>query len=390
MSADTGATSGQLELLEKDREHLMYLLKGGGRNARGLGCFALLWNAIVGGIAFMMVTAFLNGAGPQGQKAPPLPALAFIGVFLLIGIAFAYTWAYMKFGRTLVMVKRDTIGVQNDLFGWKRMKILNLNPGDRGKLTESYSENKVPVYQVEFSNSEGKLTFGVGLSPGEKDQLLNEIHKFLGLETGEIERETKTKVPQFTGSMEEARTALEQHKVEVMEDVRGEWLVRIVPRRTNKDAGVGLVVFLLFIAVWIGFVSFWTYMALQGSWLFALFSVPFHGAGLLMLGLWLYLAFGETELRLSRGEFVMRWSCLGAGGTTRTAVEEIREFLLTRRQDGNGYKGRGPRNAESTSYVLVAQKEGGDVIKVQFGNEEWLAALATYLNGLLHDLRGRH
>jgi len=376
----------QLELLEQDGDHLLYLIKGGGKSTGGIGCFALMWNLIVGTIATVMLTAFFTG-GMRGGDAPPLFAVGIIVLFLGIGICFAYFWVYMKYGRTLLMVQRGMLGIQNDLFGWTRMKTIPLNPGDTGALSVAYEQNDVPVYQIEFKNDQGRLTFGVGLDSTEQDRLLKEIHQFLGIEGEEIQRLEAAEPPKFSGSENEAREVLESHQLEIQEEQRGEWLIRINPRKTSKNFFVGLGCLSIFAAFWEGFVIFWTIGAAQGSIIFALFSIPFHLVGLAMMGLILFMLLGNSEFRFSHSEFSARWSFIGLGWTSRCPTDQIEDFRIVRRdssvQDRKFRRG----SHESQSTALIVKKKSGGEIKLSLGSEEWTPALVAFLNGLLSDLR---
>lgn len=386
---DSVSTIGiqQLELLEEDGDHLLYLIKGGGKSTGGVGCFALMWNLIAGTIATVILTAFIK-EGMRGGDAPPLIVVGVIVLFLGIGIGFAYFWVYMKYGRTLLMVQRGMLGIQNDLFGWMRMKTMPLNPGDTGALSVAYEQNDVPVYQIEFKNDQGRLTFGVGLDSTEQDRLLNEIHQFLGIDGEEVQRLEAAEPPKFSGNENEAREVLESHQLEIQEPQRGEWLIRINPRKTSKNFFVGLGCVTIFAAFWEGFVIFWTLGAAQGSIIFALFSIPFHLVGLAMVGVILFMLLGKSEYRLSRSEFSVRWSLIGLGWTTRCPTEQIEDFRIVRRDSPVQDRKFQRRNHEAQSTALIVKKKSGGEIKLSLGSEEWTPAMVTFLNGLLSELRG--
>lgn len=385
-----GPRGDQLELLEQDREHLLYVMKGGGKNLGSIGCFAVMWNLITWTVATVMLGAFLKGE-MKGDNAIPLFAVGIILLFLGVGIGFIYFWVYMKFGRTLLIVQPGMIGLQNDLFGWKKMKTLTLNPGDFGKLSVAYEQNDVPVHQIEFKNGGGKLTFGVGLDPESQDRLLDEIHKFLGVEGEEIEQIGLADPSGFSGTEQEALDSLQQHGLEVLEEQRGEILVRISPRKTTKNffAGFGcLTVFALF---WEGFVIFWTLGAAQSSVVFALFSIPFHIVGLGISGLLLFMLLGKSEIRLSRSECSVKWSCLGIFWTSRCAADVVEEFKVVRsesRRVGDLRRRRAANVSDETgSMVLIARRSEGGDLKLHFGSDQWMLALAAYLNTRLSALR---
>ena len=65
----------------------------------------------------------------------------------------------------------------------------------------------------------------------------------------------------------------------------------------------GLIFFALF---WNGFVAFWTFMALQGSVLFAMFSIPFWVVGLGMLFGVVTQIFGSQRAIVRRDALVIR------------------------------------------------------------------------------------
>lgn len=370
-----GSRGEHVELLEQDRDHLLYLIKGGGRNTGGIGCFALMWNLISWTIAVAFSLAFFNG-GFRGKEEPPVFVFGIIALFPAIGIGFAYSWFYMKFGRSLLMVNRTMIGLQNDLFGWKKIRTLELNPSDRGKLTVAYSQNDVPVYQIEFSNNSGKITFGTGLGQDEKRELLDEIHRFLGVGSESVDGEMGESL-RFAGSPEEARKVLEENGLEIEEEFPDQWLIRIIPRRTSKNFLMAVLFLTGFATFWEGFIVFWTYMAAQGSIFFALFSIPFHGVGLFLWGMILFLIFGRTEIRLSKQELSVRSSVFLFQKTSRAAFGDIQEFKILRRvgDENNGHA------------ALVAKIQNAKDIRLNYATDHWTPAFATFLNGLSADLR---
>lgn len=377
----------QLELLEKDKNHLLYLIKGGGKNTGGLGCFALIWNLFIGTFAVVLVLSFFNGGMKPGGDKPPLFVFGIISLFVAVGIGMAYAWAYMKYGRTLLMIQPGLIGVQNDLFGWTKMRTLAINPGDTGTFSVSYEQNDVPVYQIEFKNENGRLTFGTGLDSAEQNQLLHEIHSFLGIEEEEPGQIRETVPPKFEGTENEAREVLENARLEIQEEQRGEWMIRIVPLRTTKNPWVGIGCLVCFATFWEGFILFWTLAAVQGSIFFALFSLPFHLVGLALVALVIFLLFGSTVIRFSRSEFSLRWSCFGIGWTSRCPTDQIEEFRIVKRETSTQNRKVRRPGGETVSTALIAQKSGGGEMKIHLGSDDWTPALATFLNHLLTDLR---
>lgn len=86
--------------------------------------------------------------------------------------------------------------------------------------------------------------------------------------------------------------------------------------------------FIPFTTVWVGFVGFWTFMAAKGSWIFALFSIPFWYAGMGMIrGIYLNIRTWE-KLEIGR-QYITHSIGTGSKGTKRQfAMSTVQDIGL--------------------------------------------------------------
>ena len=78
-----------------------------------------------------------------------------------------------------------------------------------------------------------------------------------------------------------------------------------------------------FATVWLAFVAYWTSMAVRGSVVFAMFSIPFWVVGLVMMTSALHGMFGETRIRIGLARFSLRKTLFGAGRTYEGDTAEL-------------------------------------------------------------------
>ena len=168
-ASDSPPAGSRIEVYEASDERLVVLVPPGGKEARGLGCFATMWNL------FMVVfTTIWVSAGPLD-----FGPLAFIALFWLIGIGLLIGWLKLKYERTLLLVEPSRVVVQHILFGCKQQQETELFSKSRATLAEAYSQNDVPVYSVAINGKDRTIRFGTSLTNGEKDWLVDRINALI-------------------------------------------------------------------------------------------------------------------------------------------------------------------------------------------------------------------
>lgn len=170
-----------IEIVESTRDRLVIHIPPGGKKARSIGCFALVWNG------FMAVfTSIWMFAGVQNNADAPLYfIIPFLGLFWLVGLGMAYWWVRMRFMRLYLLIDPSRVAIQRTLFGRKSLKETHLGPSPFAALVESYQQNDVPVYAVAIEGTDRTAKFGTALSREEKDWLVTTINTFFGHGTGD-------------------------------------------------------------------------------------------------------------------------------------------------------------------------------------------------------------
>ena len=107
----------------------------------------------------------------------------------------------------------------------------------------------------------------------------------------------------------------------VVEDSADSLLIRFPRTKLGGAAAPGVG----FAAAWIGFVAFWTFMTvkMRAPVFFSLFSLPFWGAGFLMLKAILGPALARSELLAAGSELVSRTTFLGFERTGTWPIADI-------------------------------------------------------------------
>ena len=184
-SAPALPPGSKLQVVEDSEERLVFYLPGGGKHARGLGFFALVWNGFMCVFTGIMGFAMIWGKGPRGRPGnlELLGMLAFDGLFWLIGLVLLGIWIKMKYERTFVLLDFQRVAIQRVLFGKKRIREFTLGPATQAVLAESYKQNNIPVYHVAIAGTNATAKFGTTLSDGEKTWLVNRINSFFGIAT---------------------------------------------------------------------------------------------------------------------------------------------------------------------------------------------------------------
>ena len=170
---------GKLQIVDQSDSRLVISIPAGGKKARGIGCFAVLWLAIT--IPISLVFLSVDDANWEGGKAPPtIFMLLFFGVFYAVGFGMLYAWVRMRFMQVLVAIEPGRLTIQRTLLGRKKLKRCDLNKDSCAQLVESYSSNDVPVYTVKINTADGDEKFATALSRDEKQWIADTVNRFLG------------------------------------------------------------------------------------------------------------------------------------------------------------------------------------------------------------------
>ncbi|TWU13591.1 Double zinc ribbon [Symmachiella macrocystis] len=163
-----------IQIIEVSPDRRVFYIPGG--RAGAIGFFALVWNGFMAVFTTVMIS---TGVGDKPGDMHPLGIVAFIGLFWLIGLGFAYWWVKAKFQRLFVMLEPKRVVIQRVLFGRKRVAETELKKTSRAELIESYQQNNRPVYRIEIVGEDRSAKFGTSLKREEKNWLVDRINEFL-------------------------------------------------------------------------------------------------------------------------------------------------------------------------------------------------------------------
>ncbi|MBI1313997.1 hypothetical protein GC176_22100 [bacterium] len=176
---------GKLQIVDQSDSRVVISIPAGGKKARGIGCFAVLWLAIT--IPISLVFLLVDDADWEGGQAPPFWGMvAFFGLFYAVGFGMLYAWIRMRFTEVLVAVEPGRLTIQRTLFSRKKLKRRELADDARAELAVAYTSNDVPVYNVSVGTTDGDEKFGTALSRDEKQWIVDTINRFLGHETSTL------------------------------------------------------------------------------------------------------------------------------------------------------------------------------------------------------------
>lgn len=173
-----------IELAEASESRVVMVIPPGGKRARSLGCFAVIWLAITVPVGVIFLWATVNpNVEWEGDGRPPLwGIILFFSVFWSVGFGMGYAALKMKFEKLMLCLEPDRLIIQRTFFGRKKLSTIQLQKSSRASLQESYSENDVPVYRLEIDGVSKTEKFGTALSLVEKQWLAQTINRFLGHE----------------------------------------------------------------------------------------------------------------------------------------------------------------------------------------------------------------
>ncbi len=172
---------GKLQLIEDSESRLVISIPPGGKKARGIGCFAVLWLAIT--IPLSILFFSVPAENWEGGDAPPtIFLLLFFGLFYAVGFGMLFVWIRMRFMEVLLAVEPGRLTIQRTLLGRKKLKRCDLTKDSQAELVVSYTSNDDPVYTVRINTADGDEKFATALSRDEKQWIADTVNRFLGHE----------------------------------------------------------------------------------------------------------------------------------------------------------------------------------------------------------------
>lgn len=345
-----------------------------GKQAAGIGCFALLWNGFMAVFTTLLTVSLVNGKAQDFGFAP----LAILSVFWLVGVGFIYAWVKLKFERCLLFVERDRAVLRKILLGRQKQTELELDPASRAELTESYRENERPVYRVTLVGAgEKRMHFGTSLDQSDKDWCVDAVNSLLqpvpaAVEAarasgpmlcdacGEIIPDDANETldgdaicPACSHQQQRVRSLADQDAALASLPIPDE-LPQIVTVLENSPERLGLRLMLSQYPVvrWIvaviggGFAAVWYSMTLGTlggklfspdfqlpddvfDWLPLLLMVPFLIGGLVPLSLALLALFGRLTTWIDRERLTIRLHVGPFGKKWRMAMDDLTDVRLT-------------------------------------------------------------
>jgi hypothetical protein len=247
--------SSRVQIVESNENRQVIFIPEGGKRSKGIGCFALIWNGIVGVVSTGIILA-------GGDDEMPLHfVIPFMSLFWLVGLGMLYWWLKMRFTRTTLLLEPKRIVIQRIFLGRKSITETDLNSDSHAALLVAYEENDVPVYTVAIEGVDSTAKFGTRLTREEKEWFVENINSFLNVssspsETGNLNRQDADsstdiipeKLSPYDLSEESLITVDESHA----ERLKFHYLA--FPKSGKLKAILGFVA--LFTLIWMSFVFF--------------------------------------------------------------------------------------------------------------------------------------
>lgn len=439
----------RIKVVEATDSRLVLYIPGGGAQATGIGCFALIWNLFMCAFTPPWVFGMLQG----GNNGPPLLfIIPFLGLFWAVGLGMAFAWMKMKFQRTFLLLDRDQVALQRVFFNRKRLEETMLTGGSRAELVESYKQNDQPVYRIEIRGKGRNAKFGTALSDDEKNWLVDRINEFLGADgtapaaeqaapsadataatrnpptavvpvipdscshcgaplTGKVEDESLTcahcgAVFRIGASPPVDVTIRDQY-----ERLDSASLPADSPIRIDEDSPEALQFHYLagsnspmrwivplfaipFSLAWFAALVFifgvaWQMPFLPVKIVFTLVLIPFVLAGLVPLGIGLLSVGGRATIRLTRESLTCRWhvSLIGISKSLRTEeIDSVRVEVVKGARQNQRVRGAQPIGASDSGKCCLARAGGKKVYLTFFQDEPVARQIASLLRTRLEDM----
>jgi hypothetical protein len=284
--------------------------------------FAVCWLAIV---------ALFTGGLLFGAKKPEGDAVVAVLVtvlFWVIGFGLLFVGLRQRFLKVTILLERDRLVVERDLFGWKSADTASLLGVAAADLVVAYEENYKPVFAVRVNGVERKIQFGAGLQTPDKNWLVDEINGFLGGRLAADDAASDESPDLREASDEELESVLTKAGVMIVRtDAGGLQFTRRAFELPPGGRMIIAIVCTIFAGGWYAFIAYWLGSRIAGPFpvnlVFAVFSIPFLIGGLMPLGVAALALWGEARVEVGRTEVVSR---LGSGRicvTRRLRTSEI-------------------------------------------------------------------
>jgi|GEM_PF-1010412 len=437
----------RINVVEASDDRLVLFLPGGGKNATGLGCFALMWNLFMCVFTPPWFLGVFQGAG-NNNGPPILVLIGFLSLFWAVGLGMAWFWLKMKYERTYILLERHRLVVQKVLFNRKRIDETTLMPDSRAELVEAYKQNDVPVYRIEVKGQDRPAKFGTALADEEKNWIVDRINELLDVVTVPVAAAPDAG-PKAAGAVGVVRETCRQCGAPLTGDVVNGALTcshcgavtrvevvlpaktlaeppseRLEPADLPQQSGIRVdensaealefsfaatsesplrwivpLIALPFSLAWYsGIFAFiggaWQIPFLPMKILFMVFSIPFLIAGLLPLAMGLIAFRGRTSVRLTSEILACRWQAgwLKYSRTLSTPdIESVGVESLAKGAQNPRVRGSSATNQSSSQNCCVA-RAGSKTLYLTMFQEEPLARrvaslIRTRLEQMGHALR---
>ncbi|MBD3676736.1 MAG: hypothetical protein HUJ26_24775 [Planctomycetaceae bacterium] len=391
------------EVIEATQDRLMLSIPEGGKRARSLGCFGMLWLLITGAVTSVFAFAGMEELAREEEWGPYF-VFGILSLFWLVGLGMLYFAVKLKYTRGYLFLSRERAVHQSIFFSRKTNTEIILNANSHARLVESYQENESPVYRIKIDTDGKDIHFGTGLPHELKEWYVETINRFLAWAYGEAVDST---VPQrdvfgnvdrgslcpMCGAMvdehqgercqscgarwewggdkiESARLADEispdalspSSLCSVSRTKQGAWeLTYAIRHLADNSSGIGA--FLIFGLLWEGFISFFTVMIVSSGDMFGflalLFTIPFHLIGILLLTVSVFAMFGKFRLTLTSDRSSAKWGIGPLGYTMRFATSSITDVYVKHGGALSSFKNTtnnppGTSTSEGVSCILLA------------------------------------
>lgn len=206
--------------------------KGGCNFLLGFGTLWFLFSS-----AFMVAILFSIS---EGSLVPPL---AFISVFVLIGLGLIYGGLSQNYAHHVLIVDAVELVHERRMLGRIKRKSLPRDDISSVELVVFYSENYKPVHGIEIKAGRRKIRFGSGLTPQEKAWLCEELRNAVNLR-----HRSATPPAETTGTWRDTSPVLgtaPNSRIQV-EHRGGGCVIQVAPGKSGK---LVLVIGSIFVAV---------------------------------------------------------------------------------------------------------------------------------------------
>lgn len=362
----------ETEVIEATNDRLMLSIPGGGKRARSLGCFSVLWLLITGTVTTVFALVGFEELGKDEEWGPYL-AFGVLSLFWLVGLGMFYFSVKLKYTRGYLFLSRERVVHQSIFLGRKTNTEITLTPNSHAMLVESFRENDTPVYRVKIDTDGKDIHFGTGLSHELKEWYVETINTFIVWAHGQRGDDRAPDRDMFGNvdrgmmcpmcgtradepGIAQCRSCGARWKwsgdsidsAQLVEEISPEELSRssvCVVSRTREggwelsygirhlaDNSHGLGALLIFALIWESFISFFSFMVLSnggGFGVFALlFTVPFHLIGIGLLAVSFFAMFGKFRLNLANDRSSAKWSIGPIGYTMRFSTSSITDVYV--------------------------------------------------------------